>query len=403
MQKFLDAHTGLSISPANIVPKQHIVLREESVCVRMDTQVLKDIEASSKLSPNTIGSATLNQLMSSFLTVHQSVDSHGPVFVKWVPERIAALLEVSGVLNRFLLAQQGPFCAELDKIRSQCDSALLLIDRFPAILAKCREVRLPPRLYDLVPSSSKHEPHMSLFKFLTLSLKNQDPAKYWDDRVARLKDASSTNAKEASDTRLHYDGEVRKCEEARVRLSDCLARSQQVASSAIVDRQCVADASRELEQACNNINLILLSVRFAQTVLVTARKKGILHLFDSMGGVFMKWRTDLETLDRAPECLDAFLAEVRQRRAYHACLAAFEESVQTHLESARAKEAARRAEFQTRYSSHMPSEFREMLLDPVPTLQIEKKLRRCGCVLTVRSLCHASNPRFIPPPHPTAL
>jgi hypothetical protein len=108
MQKFLDAHTGLAISPANIVPKQHIVLREESVCVRMDTHVLKDIEASAKLSPNSIGSATLDQLMSSFLTVHQSVDSHGPVFVKWVPERIAALLEVSGVLSRFLLAQPGP-------------------------------------------------------------------------------------------------------------------------------------------------------------------------------------------------------------------------------------------------------------------------------------------------------
>jgi hypothetical protein len=219
---------------------------------------------------------------------------------------------------------------------------------------------------------------MSLFRFLTLSLKNQDPVKYWDDRVARLKDASSKNAKEAHDTHAQYVSEINKSEEARARLKDCLVRSQQIASSVIFDQQCISDARRELEQACDHISVILLSARAAQNVVVKARKKGVIHQFDTMGSVFTKWTTDLETFDHAPRCLEAFLTEVRQRRSYHGCLAAFEDMIHSRLDAARVKEAARRLEFQTRFSAHMPSEFREMLIDPVPAMLNEKRLRACG-------------------------
>jgi hypothetical protein len=148
---------------------------------------------------------------------------------------------------------QVQFCNELDRIRSQCESAQRLTERFPSILAKCKEVTLPPRLHDLLPADSKQQQRMSLFSFLTMSFKlgDSDPVKYWEDRVARLKDASSKNANEAHDTRLNYCSEVRQCEEASARLRDCLSRSEQIASSVIVDQQSVADARGELEQACN--------------------------------------------------------------------------------------------------------------------------------------------------------
>jgi hypothetical protein len=378
MQKCLDAHSGLPVASSSINPKHHVVLKEENVSVRVDINLLKEIEANAKLNPNKIGSVSLDRLLSSFETAHHSIESHGLAFVQWVPERVSALQEVSGVLFSYGFAQQGSFCNELDRIWSQCESARHLTERFPAILAKCNDVKLPPRLYDLVPLSPKYEPHMSLFRFLTLSVKSQDPVRYWDDRVARLKDASTKNGKEAHDTRAQYDLEIRKCEEARSLLKDCLSRSQQIASSVIVDLQCISDAKRELEQACNLISIILLGARAAQNLVVKARKKGVIHQFDTMGSVFMKWNTDLETFDHAPRCLEAFLAEVRQRRSYHGCLAAFEEMIHSRLDAAKAKETARRLEFQTRFSAHMPSEFREMLIEPVPALQNEKRLRSCG-------------------------
>jgi hypothetical protein len=378
MQKCLDAHSGLAVASSSLNPKQHVVLKEENVSVRVDINMLKEVEASAKLNPSKIGSLSFDQLLSSFENLHQSIESHGLTFVRWVPERISALQEVSGVLFSYGFAQQVSFCNDLDKIWSQCESARQLTERFPAVLAKCNDVKLPPRLYDLVPLSTKHELHMSLFRFLTLSLKNQDAVRYWDDRVARLKDASIKNGKEAHDTRAQYDSEICKCKEARSRLTDCLMRSQQIASSVIIDQQCISDARRELEQACNLISIILLSARAAQNIVVKARKKGVIHQFDTMGSVFMKWYTDLETFDHAPRCLDAFLTEVRQRRWYHGCLAAFEEMIHSRLDAVKAKETARRLEFQTRFSAHMPSEFREMLIDPVPTLQNEKRLRVCG-------------------------
>jgi hypothetical protein len=378
MQKCLDAHSGLPVPASSLNPKHHVVLKDENLSVRVDINLLKDIESNAKLHPHKIGSASLDQLLGSFETVHQSIESHGSTFVRWVPERVSALLEVSAVLFSYGFAQKATFCNELDRIWSLCESARLLTERFPAIMAKCNEVKLPSRLYDLVPLSPKNEPSMSLFRFLTLSLKNQDPVKYWDDRVARLKDASSKNAKEAHDTHAQYVSEINKSEEARARLKDCLVRSQQIASSVIFDQQCISDARRELEQACDHISIILLSARAAQNVVVKARKKGVIHQFDTMGSVFTKWTTDLETFDHAPRCLEAFLTEVRQRRSYHGCLAAFEDMIHSRLDAARVKEAARRLEFQTRFSAHMPSEFREMLIDPVPALLNEKRLRACG-------------------------
>jgi hypothetical protein len=112
--------------------------------------------------------------------------------------------------------------------------------------------------------------------------------------------------------------------------------------------------------------------------MAKAQKKGIIHQFNTMGAVFTKWTTDLETFEHAPECLDAFLVEVRKRRSYHGCIAAFEEMILSRLEDAKTKENARRHEFQTRFSAHMPSEFRQMLLDPVPSIRIDKRLRACG-------------------------
>lgn len=387
MQKCLDAHSGLPVSSSTLNPKQHVLLKEENLWVRVDVHLLKDIESSAKLNPNRIGAASFEQLLSSFENLHHSIESHGSTFVNWVPERISALQEVSGVLFSYGFAQQGAFCNELDKIWSQCESARQLTERFPAILAKCNDVKLPPRLHDLVPLSPKHDVHMSLFRFLTLSLKNQDPVRYWDDRVARLKDAAAKNGKEARDTRAQYDSEISKCEEARSRLKECLSRSLQIASSVIVDQQCISDARRELEQSCNLISMILLAARAAQNIVVKARKKGVIHQFDTMGSVFMRWRADLETFDHAPLCLEAFLTEVRQRRSYHACLAAFEDMIHSRMDAAKAKEAARRLEFQTRFSAHMPSEFREMLIDPVPTLQCDKRLRVCGYARLAAALC----------------
>jgi hypothetical protein len=218
-----------------------------------------------------------------------------------------------------------------------CESALQLTERFPAILANCRSVQLPARFCDVWPgeqrdggadqlpldSKSKSEPSMSLFKFFMHSqpLKGQEAERYWEDRVARLKDASSTNAKEARDTRSQYDSEIRKCEESRARLKDCFSRSQQIASSVIVDQQCLADAQSELEQACSLIAAVLLSVRVASNVMRRAqslKENGIISKFDSKGHAyhqFMKWKNELEIFDRGPECLEAFMTEVRQRRA----------------------------------------------------------------------------------------
>jgi hypothetical protein len=376
MQKCLDAHSGLLVTTSTLNTKQYIILKDDHVSVRVDLMLLKEIESNAKLNPSKIGSTALDQLIHSFESVHPSIDSHGPTFVRWVSERISALQEVSAVLCGYGFAEQSRFCNELNRIQSQCESALQLAGRFPSILATCREVKLPPRLYSLV--HSKHESSMSLFKFLTLSLKNQDAVKYLDDRVSRLIDASSKNLKEALDTRAQYDFELRQCEEARSRLKDCLARSQKIASFVIFDKQCIADSKIELEQACHLTTALLLNVRAAQNLMVKARKKGVIYQFDTLGSVFMKWKTDLETFDHAPRCLDAFLMEVRQRRAYHGCLAAFEEMIHSRLEIAKAKETARRAEFQTRFAAHMPSEFREMLIDPVPAL--EKRLHRCGSV-----------------------
>jgi len=66
---------------------------------------------------------------------------------------------------------------------------------------------------------------------------------------------------------------------------------------------------------------VLLSVRVAANVGRRAQHKenGIITKFDSKGHVypqFMKWKNDLEIFDHAPHCLEAFITEVRQRRAY---------------------------------------------------------------------------------------
>jgi hypothetical protein len=50
----------------------------------------------------------------------------------------------------------------------------------------------------------------------------------------------------------------------------------------------------------------------------------------------------------------------------------------SRLEAVKAKEMARRADFETRYSAHMSHVFREMLIDPHPVIRIEKRLPPCG-------------------------
>ena len=382
MQKCLCAHSGVLVTISSVPNPKFLILKDSSapgLSLRVDKDLVKEIDAISKRNPNNpnqAGSIALDQLLRSFEAAHPSPDDHDRAFLRWVPERITALQEVSHVLCGYGFAQQTEFFQELDRIRSLCESTLQLTDRFPSILNKANEVKLPPRLCAMVPS--KPEPPISLFKFLTLSLKHQDPVKYLEDRLARLKDASIKNAKEAQDTRSQYDAEIRKCQEARAQLKDCLVRSQQFASSVIVDKDCVADSQRELHQACGLITAIFLSVRAAQNIMVKAKKQGTIHHFETLGNVFMEWRRHIEIFDHAPQCLEAFLHEVRQRRAYHGCLAAFEEMVHARLEAARAKESSRRADFQSKFSTVMPDEFREMLIDHVPTLHIERLTRKCG-------------------------
>ena len=381
MQKCLCAHSGELVAASSAPNPKFIVLKHSSapgLCVRVDKDLVKEIEARAKRNPNSAGCIALDQLLRSFEASHQSPSDHDHAFLRWVPERIAALQDVSSVLCGYGFAEQNEFLQELERIRRVCESTQQLTDRFPGILATTNDVKLPPRLCALVPS--KPDAAMSLFKFLTLplALRQQDPVKHWEDKNARLRDASIRNAKEALHTRAQYDAEIRKCEDARAQLKDCLVRSQQFASSAIADQQSLADSKRELEQACNLITAIFLSVKAAQVIMVKAKKEGTIHNFDAMGNVFMKWRRDIEIFEHSPVCLDAFLTEVRQRRAYHACLAAFDEIIHSRLEAARDKEAARRADFQNKFSDYMPAEFREMLIDPVPTLVMERFTRRCG-------------------------
>jgi hypothetical protein len=108
MQACLDAHTGLPVTSSSSNPKQHIVLHNEQLSVRVDKNVLSDIESNARLHPANIGRAALAQLISNFDMTHQSKESHGSVFVRWVPERIQALQAVSGVLVGYGFAQQVP-------------------------------------------------------------------------------------------------------------------------------------------------------------------------------------------------------------------------------------------------------------------------------------------------------
>ena len=106
MQACLDAHTGLPVTTSSLNPKQHIVLQNEQLSVRVDKNVLSEIESNARQHPASIGHAALAQLLTNFETTHHSIEGHASTFVRWVPERIQALRAVTGVLVGYGFAQQ---------------------------------------------------------------------------------------------------------------------------------------------------------------------------------------------------------------------------------------------------------------------------------------------------------
>ncbi len=108
MQACLDAHTGLPVPNSSLNPKLHIILHNEQLSVRVDKNVLSEIESNARLHPANIGHAALALLLSNFDITHHANESHGSVFVRWVPERIEALQAVSGVIVGYGFAQQVP-------------------------------------------------------------------------------------------------------------------------------------------------------------------------------------------------------------------------------------------------------------------------------------------------------